>query len=190
MGQYYLVVNVDKRQFLHPHCFSDGLKLMEFGASGCGTMAGLAILLADGNGRGGGDCRVKADPYKLIGSWAGDRIVVTGDYADNGKLYHTAPDDDQPKDESGNPLNLYSYARVRSATSPSRCESCWFRTAPCRVRATSPPRTSSTRVIGTRPRVRRSRSPSRRRPPPRLRTTRSPDSRTTAPGAARPRPGL
>lgn len=54
MGQYYYVVNVTKRQFLHPHKFGDGLKLMEFGASGGGTMLGLAVLLADGNGRGEG----------------------------------------------------------------------------------------------------------------------------------------
>lgn len=78
MGQYYLVVNLDKKQYLHPHRFGDGLKLMEFGMSGRGTMAGLAVLLSNGNGQGGGDIR-SADP--LVGSWAGDRIEVTGDYA-------------------------------------------------------------------------------------------------------------
>jgi hypothetical protein len=80
MGQYYYVVNVTKKQYLHPHDFGDGLKLMEFGASGDGTMMGLAALLADGNGRGGGDVRSK---NQIIGSWAGDQIVIAGDYADN-----------------------------------------------------------------------------------------------------------
>ena len=83
MGQYYLIINLDKKQFIHPHKFGDGLKLLEFGASGEGTMTGLAILLADGNNRGGGDLR---SDNEIIGSWAGDRIVVAGDYADKGRF--------------------------------------------------------------------------------------------------------
>lgn len=83
MGQYYYVVNVTKKQYLHPHKFGDGLKLMEFGPSGDGTMAGLAILLADGNGRGGGDLH---SDKTVIGSWAGDQIVIAGDYADAGRF--------------------------------------------------------------------------------------------------------
>ena len=54
MGQYYSIVNIDKKEFICPHKFGDGIKLKEFGCSGCGAMTGLAILLADGNGRGGG----------------------------------------------------------------------------------------------------------------------------------------
>lgn len=81
MGQYYYVANLDKKQYIHPHRFGDGLKLLEFGSSGQGTMTGLAILLASGNGRGGGDLRSE---HPIIGSWAGDRIVITGDYADAG----------------------------------------------------------------------------------------------------------
>jgi len=87
MGQYYLLVNLDKKQYLHPHRFGDGLKLLEFGCGNSGTMTGLAILLADGNGRGGGDLR-SDDP--IIGSWARDRIVVAGDYADGGKFVEGA----------------------------------------------------------------------------------------------------
>lgn len=109
MGQYYYVVNIDKREYLPPHKFNDGLKLLEFGCSANGTMTALAILLADGNGRGGGDlcqtgkikelgelrkhqCVVSAfdvdgNTYetrvpKIAGSWAGDRVVIAGDYAD------------------------------------------------------------------------------------------------------------
>lgn len=93
MGQYYKIVNLDKKEWLHPHKFEDGMKLMEFGLSGMGTMSGLAILLADGNGRGGGDLHSE---NPIIGSWAGDRIVIAGDYADEGKF---------TEDES---RNLYS----------------------------------------------------------------------------------
>lgn len=78
MGQYYKIVNIDKKQFLNPHRFGDGLKLLEFGSSGGGTMNGLAVLLANSNNRGGGDLR---SDHEIVGSWAGDRIVIAGDYA-------------------------------------------------------------------------------------------------------------
>lgn len=114
MGQYYLVVNTDKGEYLHAHRFDDGLKLMEFGASGSGTMMGLAILLADGNGRGGGDLH---SDDALIGSWAGDHIVITGDYADEGKFI---PEDAEfpITDEYGDEYtlvntNLYTYAGIK-----------------------------------------------------------------------------
>ena len=98
MGQYYLIVNIDKKQYLHPHKCGDGLKLLEFASSGCGTLSALAILLADGNGRGGGDLRSE---NPIIGSWAGDRVVIAGDYADEGRftdeptrnLYRVADDE-------------------------------------------------------------------------------------------------
>jgi len=88
MGQYYYVVNIDKRQFLSPHKFGCGAKLVEFGL-GSRTLSALAILLADGNGRGGGDL-LGAEDLPAVGSWAGDRIVIGGDYADKGKF---VPDD-------------------------------------------------------------------------------------------------
>lgn len=96
MGQYYKVVNITKRQFITPHAFNDGAKLMEFGLSARGTMSGLAILLASGNGRGGGDLNSDSP---VVGSWAGDQIVIAGDYGDDG-LY--VPD--------GFDGNLYQYA--------------------------------------------------------------------------------
>jgi len=83
MGQYYIIVNLDKKQLILPHKFGDGVKLLEFADSTPGTMTALAVLLADGNGRGGGDLDSN-DP--IIGSWAGDRIVIAGDYADPGKF--------------------------------------------------------------------------------------------------------
>jgi len=125
MGQYYKIVNLDKKEYLHPHKFGDGLKLLEFGLSGMGTLAGLTVLLADGNNRGGGDLR---SDNPLIGSWAGDRIVVTGDYADEGKfvrskkknLYTVA--DEQFKDISDAVLEVMaedSYVREHFAVAES-----------------------------------------------------------------------
>jgi hypothetical protein len=63
--------------------FNDGMKLMEFGMSAGGTLTALAVLLADGNGRGGGDLN---SSNEIVGSWAGDPIVIAGDYADDGKF--------------------------------------------------------------------------------------------------------
>ena len=83
MGQYHLVVNADKRQFIHPNRLGDGLKLMEFGNSAGGTMTALAILLAVSNGRGGGDLHFESE---VIGSWGGDRIAIVGDYAEDTDL--------------------------------------------------------------------------------------------------------
>jgi hypothetical protein len=83
MGQYYKIVNIKKKQYISPHTFGDGSKLMEFSMSANGVLAGLSILLADGNGRGGGDLHSEND---IVGSWAGDNIVVAGDYADAGKF--------------------------------------------------------------------------------------------------------
>jgi hypothetical protein len=83
MGQYYKIVNIKKKQYITPHTFGDGAKLMEFSMSANGVLAGLAILLSDGNGRGGGDLHSEND---IVGSWAGDNIAVAGDYADAGKF--------------------------------------------------------------------------------------------------------
>lgn len=82
MGQYYKIVNLDKQECLDPHDFHGGAKLVEM-MSSLATCA-LTLLLADGNGLGGGD--FGADSPR-IGSWAGDRIVIVGDYAES-KLYH------------------------------------------------------------------------------------------------------
>ncbi len=83
MGQYYKIVNIKKKQYISPYKFGDGSKLMEFSMSANGVLAGLAILLSDGNGRGGGDLNSN---NSIVGSWSGDNIVIAGDYADEGKF--------------------------------------------------------------------------------------------------------
>lgn len=119
MGQYYLVCNIDKKQFLHPHKLGDGLKLMEFAASDDGTMLALGLLLADGCGRGGGDFHAKKGSkpdLDLIGAWKGDRIVIAGDYADVGFI--PKPSEWTPEQRAklkehfseGVDVNLYAWA--------------------------------------------------------------------------------
>ena len=91
MGQYYKIVNVKKREYINPHMFNDGMKLMEFGMSAGGTMTALAVLLSNGCGRGGGDLYSENE---IVGSWAGDPIVIAGDYGDDGKFL---PEDKQDR---------------------------------------------------------------------------------------------
>ena len=87
MGQYHYVCNLDKREYIDPHKLGDGLKLMEFGNSAGGVMTAVSILLAACNGRGGGDLRADDHPYAaLIGSWAGHRLAIIGDYCEAGDI--------------------------------------------------------------------------------------------------------
>jgi len=72
-------------------------------------MFALSVLLADGNGRGGGDLR---SDNSIVGTWAGDRIVIAGDYADKGKYVPdgiTYKGTYDGKEEEYTP-NLYDYA--------------------------------------------------------------------------------
>ena len=113
MGQYHMVVNLTKREFIHPHKLGSGLELWEQIANGDngGTGAALLVLLAASNGRGGGDLDVEDNWHgperefprdngqpepmpetyseiakRTVGRWAGDQIAVVGDYAEDGDL--------------------------------------------------------------------------------------------------------
>jgi hypothetical protein len=97
MGQYFIVVNEDKREWIHPHRFGDGMKFWEFCGSSYGLLAGLAVLLRKSSEGGGGDWAGYSAPpgafsrHPVVGSWAGDRVSIVGDY-DKGTLYADAMD--------------------------------------------------------------------------------------------------
>lgn len=117
MGQYHVIVNLDKREFLDPHEFGCGLKLWEQAMNHPGVASALLILLACSSGRGGGDFKdpntadedrklsekfysglikldemieqrneLLKDPDPVIGRWAGDKIAIVGDYAEDDDL--------------------------------------------------------------------------------------------------------
>ena len=77
MAQYYTIYNLDKHQVIQPGRFNDGLRLKEFGASPCGTMLALTVLLVHGN-----ECGGIRSQHEIIGTWAGDRIAIIGDECD------------------------------------------------------------------------------------------------------------
>lgn len=65
MGQYYIIANIDKREFIDPSDFGDGSKLLDFTSAGQGVMQALAILTSQGNGDGNGDiCRIAYESQK------------------------------------------------------------------------------------------------------------------------------
>jgi hypothetical protein len=78
MGQYWLPVNLTKKEFIDPHKLGSGLKLWEQIANHPGTGTALLILCANMvERRGGGDL----GEHPAVGRWAGDRIAIIGDYA-------------------------------------------------------------------------------------------------------------
>jgi hypothetical protein len=83
MGQYHILVNLTKKQFVHPHQIGNGLKLHEQIGFDCSTSTALTMLLAVSNGRGAGDFSTN---HPLIGSWAGDAIAFVGDYSEKADI--------------------------------------------------------------------------------------------------------
>lgn len=83
MGQYWLPVCLDRREFIDPHRLGAGLKLCEQAGTWPGTGAALVVLCAAMPvSRGGGDLQ----PHPAVGRWAGDRIALVGDYAEDSDL--------------------------------------------------------------------------------------------------------
>jgi len=96
MGQYHRICNLDKREYLDPHHLGSGLKVMEIMGTYPGPEQALTILLAGSckNGpRGGGDIDgLTKTQMRFVGRWAGDRIVIIGDYETSGDYYKTTID--------------------------------------------------------------------------------------------------
>ena len=106
--QRYIIVNLDKEQCLHPYYFNDGDKLLEFGCSSERTLTALLILLIDAGYRCGGDLHSN---NPIIGSWAGDRIVIAGYFGDEKKFLQKQDVVKYAKLHEGQLPNLYYYAR-------------------------------------------------------------------------------
>ena len=85
MGQYHSIYNLDKQEVIHPHDIGLGAKQREH----TGHLASLSdmmyVLTTCSPMRGGGDfyAEVMKD---FIGRWTGDRVVVVGDYSEQGDI--------------------------------------------------------------------------------------------------------
>lgn len=80
MGQYYFITNVDRKEFLDPFKLGSGMKAWEQLANDMPSKALMVLVLSSPQKRGGGD--LQDNP--AIGRWAGDRIIMVGDYAEEG----------------------------------------------------------------------------------------------------------
>lgn len=80
MGQYHQLVNVDKKEVVHPHELGLGLKQWEHIGNFHGTLAdAMYILMMTSPERGGGDLPMT----EISGRWVGDRVLVVGDYTED-----------------------------------------------------------------------------------------------------------
>lgn len=97
IGQYFYVVNLTKREFLHPHKLGSGLKLWELCASSASGV--IPYLLRKSDEGGGGD--QNDSKAKWCGHWAMDNIAVIGDY-DSSRLFQEIDgDEEKPKQIMG-----------------------------------------------------------------------------------------
>jgi hypothetical protein len=72
MGQYYLLANLSKREYIHPHRLGAPAKLWEIVSNR--TVAGVllaATAIPDSE-----------DDHPFVGRWAGDQVIVVGDEMD------------------------------------------------------------------------------------------------------------
>jgi hypothetical protein len=75
MGEYFRIVNLDKREYINPHDCGEqyGAKLGEVAMSSGGPMSALAVLVST------------SEWQDHCGRWCGDRIALVGDYSELGQ---------------------------------------------------------------------------------------------------------
>lgn len=115
MGQYHILVNFTKREFVNPHALGNGAKLWENIGFETSLSSALFMLMAVSNNRGGGDFRREdeanrtAKKRKVIGSWGGDCVAVIGDYYAEGDVVN--PPNIPELDVETGIVNVYDYVR-------------------------------------------------------------------------------
>ena len=79
MGQYHHPVCIEAEEGLNPHGMDSGLKEGEQGFNRPSTPAAIVALVCARGGNMPADCSQSA----LVGCWAGKRVLVQGDYAED-----------------------------------------------------------------------------------------------------------
>jgi hypothetical protein len=77
VGQYHILVNIDKQEWVDPHGLGLGSKQWEGQVGSEGSLAdAMYVLTMTSPDSGGGDL-----PFTDIsGRWCGDRVLIVGDY--------------------------------------------------------------------------------------------------------------
>ncbi len=125
MGQYYMLVNLDKKQSMDPHAgmfqrgtqisfskYTSGAKMADH-LCNVGVKPLLALALISVNS-------IKDSPNPLWGSWAGDRVVLIGDYSDDLPEFLTEAEVSELQFRGGN-LYKQSYGEMAADSAA------WFR---------------------------------------------------------------
>lgn len=86
MGQYHLLVNSDKKEYVNPRDLGFGAKQLEH----CGFIGDLPfvqyLLTTSSRARGFGDFSLTEYNEAFLGRWAGDRVFILGDYTELGDV--------------------------------------------------------------------------------------------------------
>lgn len=86
MGQYHLLVNFDKKEFVTPRGLGLPNKQLEHTAVPAGGLdTALYVLMSCSPHRGGGDYS-PVDGTRVLGRWVGDTVTVLGDYTEPGDI--------------------------------------------------------------------------------------------------------
>lgn len=99
MGQYFMAVDLDKKEYVCPWCVGGVAKLLEWAASTQGAIFTLLLRKSDEGGGGdyygyrrgcdeGGPIRCPVNP--IVGRWAADRVALVGDY-DSSRIWNDLP---------------------------------------------------------------------------------------------------
>ena len=76
MGQYHILVNIDKNEWVDPHGLGLGSKQYEQTGCDASLADAMYVLVMSSPASGGGDFPMT----DISGRWCGDRVVIVGDY--------------------------------------------------------------------------------------------------------------
>lgn len=106
MGQYFKIINLDKRQYFSPSIFDEGIKktsiLQGMHAYALGKLITYGGELSEENKK----WRKGNEQGIWFGAWAGDKIAIVGDYAKSNLLGI------EPTNPENKAINLYELAEL------------------------------------------------------------------------------
>lgn len=96
MGQYFILANLDKKEYLSSHMMGSGSKEIEICANyGLANVAMFMMAMGD------------TDGGAVRGRWAGDRVVLVGDYDKSG-IYQDIKEENGWTDVSESTLDAFN----------------------------------------------------------------------------------
>ncbi len=104
MGQYFKIVNEDKKEVINAWDVGGCAKFWEWLWN---PQARVFVWLLRKSDEGGGGDINDPERFETLGRWAGDRITLTGDY-DSSRLWNMS----ETKDADGKPLPNATYTDI------------------------------------------------------------------------------